>query len=98
MPSPLVSLLKLYKLQGMPYVNIGHKTDTVKVTNFWKRATPADSKKKTTLQPSAKLTKPPTKSQQKVALKSPKSKPKPLSLPMQKIKLLLKLTKKPSQH
>ena len=82
-----MGLLKLSKLKGMSDFNISHKTDTVEVTIFWKRATPADFKKKTTPQPPAKPTKPPTvkpatKSQQKAA---PKPSPKPTTAPKQKI-------------
>ena len=85
----------------MPDFNISHKSDSVEVNIFWKRATPADSKKKknrkkSTLQPSAKPTKPPTsKLQQKAA---PMATPKLTTAPKQKFQLSPMPTTTPSQR
>ena len=45
LPASLVGLLKLSKLKGIPEFDICHKTDSVEVTIYWKKATPAASKK-----------------------------------------------------
>ena len=61
LPAPLVGLLKLSKLKGVPEFDIRHKTDSVDVTIYWKKATPAASQKKSTTSKSTSAkTKPPT--------------------------------------
>ena len=89
LPAPLVGLLKLSKLKGIPEFDIRHKTDSVEVTIYWKKATPAASKKNSTTSKSTSAktkskppsSKPTTKSTPQAVLKpvSPKATPKPVS-------------------
>ena len=63
LPTPLMGLLRLAKLKGLPDFDIRHKSSTVEVTLYWKKATQADArKKKTSAKTKPKTSKPTTKS------------------------------------